>query len=163
MARPKVLQGDVERLNMVITTAETAEIEKWRYENRVPSKSEAIRRLVQMGLRLDRDAENIVNALRDSQDSVKGTWEKLHDAYNNSPDDETFRKKIISLNKKELRDMVDCWAEANNLFFAMLNEIENFKGSPSMAEAMQSAKSEREIMQHEVDRLRLVRAQRSKK
>lgn len=61
MARPKVLQGDVERLNMVITTAETAAIEKWRYAQRIPSKSEAIRRLCQIALLVERELEGVVD------------------------------------------------------------------------------------------------------
>lgn len=50
MARPKLGDSDTERLHLKITADEIKAIEDWRYENRVPSRSEAVRRLVQMGL-----------------------------------------------------------------------------------------------------------------
>lgn len=50
MARPKLGGGDTERVQLVITPKEIEAIETWRYNSRVPSKSEAIRRLCQVGL-----------------------------------------------------------------------------------------------------------------
>jgi hypothetical protein len=50
MARPKLGASDSKRLQMVITEDELKAIEDWQFENRVPSKSEAIRRLCQIGV-----------------------------------------------------------------------------------------------------------------
>ncbi|RWN47349.1 MAG: hypothetical protein EOS03_13445 [Mesorhizobium sp.] len=49
MARPKLGKGESERLQMVISREELDAIEDWRFRNRVQSKSEAIRRLCQIG------------------------------------------------------------------------------------------------------------------
>lgn len=52
MARPKLGRGASEskRLQMVITEGELAAIDDWRFANRISSRSEAIRRLVQQAL-----------------------------------------------------------------------------------------------------------------
>lgn len=50
MARPKLGDSETERLQVKITADEVRAIEDWRYENRVPSRSEAVRRLIQIGL-----------------------------------------------------------------------------------------------------------------
>lgn len=47
-----------ERLNMYISAAELQAIEDWRYRTRVPSKSEAIRRLCQIAIAYDEQAAN---------------------------------------------------------------------------------------------------------
>ena len=60
MARPRLGDGNTERVHLVITDEEIQTIETWRYKNRVPSKSEAIRRLCQIGLAFDRDAKTLM-------------------------------------------------------------------------------------------------------
>jgi len=63
MARPKLGESDSKRLQMVITEAELEAVDKWQHANRVASRSEAIRRLVQIGLSADRE---IVGAIKNS-------------------------------------------------------------------------------------------------
>ncbi|MGV0910347.1 hypothetical protein [Martelella sp. FOR1707] len=45
MARPKLGDTDTERMQLKITSAEIEAIDDWRFANRVPSRSEAVRRL----------------------------------------------------------------------------------------------------------------------
>lgn len=59
MARPKLGEGETERLHVKITSEELSAIDDWRYGNRVPSRSEAVRRLVQMGIQADGSLEQI--------------------------------------------------------------------------------------------------------
>lgn len=61
MARPKLGDSESKRLQMVITEDELTAIEDWQFANRVPSRSEAIRRLCQIGLRSDEDLEDQVD------------------------------------------------------------------------------------------------------
>lgn len=51
MARPKLGEGDTERLHMMITDAELDSISEWQHANGIASKSEAIRILLQAGMR----------------------------------------------------------------------------------------------------------------
>jgi len=50
MARPKLGESETERLHIKITADELKAIDDWRFENRMPSRSEAVRRLIQLGL-----------------------------------------------------------------------------------------------------------------
>ena len=60
MARPRLSEGGTERLHMVISADEMAAIEDWRYAHRVPSKSEAIRRLCQIGITAESEIDPLV-------------------------------------------------------------------------------------------------------
>jgi hypothetical protein len=61
MARPKLGDSESKRLQMVITEDELHAIEEWQFSNRVPSKSEAIRRLCQLGLLFDRKFPKLID------------------------------------------------------------------------------------------------------
>jgi len=50
MARPKLGDSESKRLQMVITEDEVKAIDDWQFANRVPTRSEAIRRLCRMAL-----------------------------------------------------------------------------------------------------------------
>lgn len=53
MARPKLGESETERLHVKITADEINSIDDWRYANRIPSRSEAVRRLCQIAVHLD--------------------------------------------------------------------------------------------------------------
>ena len=53
MARPKLGDGETVRFNMFIQDDLLKRIEQWRYENRIPSNSEALRILATMALDAD--------------------------------------------------------------------------------------------------------------
>lgn len=55
MARPKLGESETKRLQMKITADEIRAIDDWRYENRVPTLSEAIRRLCKIALEKEAD------------------------------------------------------------------------------------------------------------
>lgn len=57
MARPKLGEGDTQRLQLKISDEELTAIEDWRFANRVSSRSEAVRRLVQIGMQADSFAD----------------------------------------------------------------------------------------------------------
>lgn len=50
MARPKLGESETERLHIKITKDELDAIDNWRYENRIPSRSEAVRRLCSVAI-----------------------------------------------------------------------------------------------------------------
>lgn len=50
MGRPKLGKTETERMQLKITSAEIEAIDDWRFTNRVPSRSEAVRRLCQIGV-----------------------------------------------------------------------------------------------------------------
>lgn len=80
MARPKLGDGESVRLQMVITPAEIDSIDEWQHQNRVPSRSEAIRRLIQIGLEASYRAQNIEDALWSPADDVRQILVAVKDA-----------------------------------------------------------------------------------
>lgn len=55
MARPTLGEGPSERLNMMISKDEIEAINEWRWNNRIPSLSEAVRRLIKAGLEVTQE------------------------------------------------------------------------------------------------------------
>jgi len=51
---PQTDEAKTERFNMFMSPSEMAAIDEWAWENRIRSKSEAVRRLVQIGLAVER-------------------------------------------------------------------------------------------------------------
>lgn len=70
MARPRLGESETERLHVKISADEITSIEDWRYANRIPSRSEAVRRLCQIGLSWDRDGKVL---LKRAQRALKAT------------------------------------------------------------------------------------------
>jgi hypothetical protein len=59
MARPKLGESETERLHIKITSDEIEAIDDWRFAKRVPSRSEAVRRLIQIALAADAGSSDI--------------------------------------------------------------------------------------------------------
>ena len=79
MARPKLGDSDTERLHVKMTADEISAIDDWRYANRVPSRSEAVRRLVQIAFIADRfvgpgttTAEQFMHKLEEFDELMSG-------------------------------------------------------------------------------------------
>jgi hypothetical protein len=70
MARPKLGESETERLQLKITAEEVAAIDDWRFANRVPSRSEAFRRLCRIGLIQQEITPAINKAMEGLIDSV---------------------------------------------------------------------------------------------
>ena len=59
MARPKLGDGETERLHVKISTEELTSIDDWRFANRIASRSEAVRRLCKIGLLTSDEIANL--------------------------------------------------------------------------------------------------------
>lgn len=92
MARPKLGESDSKRLQMVITEDELAAISEWQHSNRVASKSEAIRRLCQIGLLVDQELEQFVDTAGDGVDILQGHFSKLYEVFRLVINRETYGK-----------------------------------------------------------------------
>jgi Arc/MetJ-type ribon-helix-helix transcriptional regulator len=64
---------------MVITEDEVKAIDDWRFAHRIPSRSEAIRRLCQMAIRYDDQERGLMSALRDTASVMKATRAQIKD------------------------------------------------------------------------------------
>ncbi len=84
MARPRLGESESVRLQLVITSDEVAAIDNWQHDNHVASRSEAIRRLVQLGLRT---MEN-VDALSDAVFATSEACDALDQEFSTMLEDE---------------------------------------------------------------------------
>lgn len=91
MARPKLGDSESKRLQMVITEDELQAIENWRFANRVQSKSEAIRRLVQIGLHYVANADSLTEAFLKSRDNIFEWGNEVTDLIEKKDDFDSFR------------------------------------------------------------------------
>lgn len=65
------------RVPIMMSDEELNAIDDWRFANRIATRSDAIRRLVQMGLRADTVAPSLVDAIDDMHDVVRARGEKM--------------------------------------------------------------------------------------
>lgn len=80
MARPKLGESESRRLQMVITDDELKAIEDWQFDNRVPSKSEAIRRLCQIAVGMDEILDEATEFSTAIVREARAEWEIALDA-----------------------------------------------------------------------------------
>ncbi|MDH7805732.1 MULTISPECIES: hypothetical protein [unclassified Rhizobium] len=69
-----------ERFNMFMSPREMKAIDDWAWGNKIRSKSEAVRRLVQIGLAFERDAEPIMKRSERALKALLLTAEKMDGA-----------------------------------------------------------------------------------
>lgn len=70
MARPTLGDSDTLRLQLKITADEVDAIDNWRFANRVPSRSEAVRRLCEIALSASQIASPAGETIRSAQDEA---------------------------------------------------------------------------------------------
>lgn len=81
MARPTLGDSETERLQLKITKDEIEAIDDWRYSNRVPSRSEAVRRLIQIGLFVEQELEQVVDTATDGAKILSQHSEHLSEVF----------------------------------------------------------------------------------
>lgn len=90
MARPKLGDSETERLHIKITKDELEAIDEWRYTNRIPSRSEAVRRLIQVGLFIEQELEQVVDLVTEGAEMVSEHSGQLSDAFRMVINRETY-------------------------------------------------------------------------
>ncbi|MBX4911259.1 MULTISPECIES: hypothetical protein [Rhizobium] len=147
MARPKLGDSESKRLQMVITEDELHAIEQWQHENGVPSKSEAIRRLVQIGLRTTRALPKITADVAEVLDMTSAAIEIPEEVFATlSVEAEADQYKVDREIASRLFDAVNFafnrQIEAQDNWFHLLVEIAQFTNNEEFADAVRLADEE---------------------
>ena len=119
MARPKLGETETERMQLKITTAEIEAIDDWRFANRIQSRSEAVRRLCQIGVGLDEELEESVRHADHLRLAARYKWEadlQLLRANKDHPNSEY----VESLNN-ELQISHDILERADDLYLLLVS------------------------------------------
>lgn len=139
-----------ERLHMLISPSELDAIDDWRFAKRLPTRAEAVRRLVQIGKVADR---NILTALLLSEEAS----DTLHDYHSQTVEfrnakTEVYDDQSLWLLDEVLAILKDAFARAeatNQILNDMANQISEFDGERSIAHEIADAKKWKEIGQRE--------------
>ena len=150
MARPKLGDSETERLHIKITADELEAIDDWRFANRVPSRSEAVRRLCQLGLRvatpqLDLLADTIYET-SDLVTAATDAWEKLieDDKDPSSEDDISLHAfEVASLFFEHFPAIIDHVQAVHNRMVDLALELNAIEASASVPEAIRAANEAR--------------------
>lgn len=139
------------RVPIMMSEAELQSVDDWRYANRVATRSEAIRRLCQIGLvfgPLINEAFNLAEKAKRadmaSREIVSNAWE----AFNVDP-------KISEHSKEKLRDLAELWLSPVDpsmelyLHAQMMTKVFNAlrSGETPIEEGLEQAKSETQMFE----------------
>lgn len=129
MARPKLGSSDTERLHVKITADEIATIDDWRYANRVPSRSEAVRRLVQIGLRttqallpLAKEIGSVLDLAAEATDIPEAVIAESDPNATTSEVDKAIAVRLFDA----VQDVFNAQIEAQNTYHRLLAELAPF-------------------------------------
>lgn len=137
MARPKLGDSESKRLQMVITEDELKAIEDWQFENRVPSKSEAIRRLVQIGLRMERQVEKMIEDELEVTVSLERALGNIKNRVRKAKTDDEGYDALVEIVRVAIRDLDKALIrqmESTDNFFYMISEIAPFVDTEKFAD-----------------------------
>ncbi|MBB5702119.1 PAS domain-containing protein [Ochrobactrum daejeonense] len=79
MARPRLGESDSKRLQMVITEDELKAIDEWRFANKIENRSEAIRRLCQVGIEVDSDLDEATDLIDEALKIAEAHWDEMRE------------------------------------------------------------------------------------
>lgn len=134
MARPRLGESESKRMQMVITEDELRAIDDWRFENRVETRSEAIRRLVQIALSMDelvREMDGTGNRF------VEGSAEVFHRLSAGDDKVEVIEEWLDSSFPIMIRMALS--------FSEMRERLLSFSSAPGVAEAIAVVAEERKL------------------
>ncbi|KQT60380.1 MULTISPECIES: hypothetical protein [unclassified Aureimonas] len=103
MARPKLGEGDTQRLQLKISDEELKAIDDWRFANRVESRSEAVRRLCQIGLQVDINISRLEGIMDEAEKSLAEDAQDIIKGAGAAPSKEQMQTFFMTLIKAYMR------------------------------------------------------------
>lgn len=127
-----------ERFNMFLSPSEMKAIDDWAWENRIRSKSEAVRRLVQIGLRLDRHFDALYDNLNELRALMPRMIDDLDNAVN-GVEDEAYSTQALTQVLVTFMNQAEGQKRMINLLYGILGEAATLKDAKTTAQAIQEA------------------------
>ncbi|PRD40665.1 hypothetical protein C5748_25715 [Phyllobacterium phragmitis] len=152
MARPKLGETDTERMQLKITRAEIEAIDDWRFANRVPSRSEAVRRLVQIGIQSDESLQQIRAQADGTYEFISGRFEQALTDIKKGPDKDGWLAIINILLLMNL-DTMQMIGNLGSTARQASDQLEAMKGDAKVPELI--ANSKNVSREYEVTRSRI--------
>jgi hypothetical protein len=156
MARPKLGKTETERLQLKITAAEIEAIDDWRFGNRVASRSEAIRRLCQIGITADDVLSDAVDHAEMAKDLAHKHWAHLREktmSLKDAPEHvevfETYHQLLTPAH--ELSEIID---RTHLLIVSIYNRIAPIVDSKTFRQGLAKSELVRRNFAAEFERIR---------
>lgn len=134
------------RVPIMMSDEELSGVDDWRYSNRVATRSEAIRRLCQIGMRALFHIDPIMKASSQAVDHaarVGEAWGKKLEEHEGAKDLEMYAREIAVLFSMEFPQLEDELVTAHNRTVDMTAEFHRMLNFKSVEEAIVSADLER--------------------
>ncbi len=132
-----------ERFNMFMSPSEMEAIDEWAWKNRIRSKSEAVRRLVQIGLSADEAAPHLIRAAEGIDQAITQRVEKIREKIRHDDREKTFLewRDMVTDNTLIIVDVLKYLHSMNINVFQIANVSEALKNEPelSVEELLQDA------------------------
>ncbi|MDX3976577.1 hypothetical protein [Shinella sp.] len=138
------------RIHMMMSEEELTAIDDWRFANRIATRSDAIRRLCQIGLVLDEKASTLQESSADNTRTTLAMTDRLEDLTFKAHDKGIDILPIM----ESLADFVPSQAELQYLGMLLGGLAGSFRRQGSVEEAMESAKQVREISLQTLERFK---------
>lgn len=135
MAKPTVGEENSERLHMRISPEEIASIDDWRFANRVATRSDAVRRLLQIGVRADARALGLLEASRASLEAGKALWQGVLDQLENGQND----GDSVTVSADKLREALRLMFETQEAAGGLVRDVIAFHQSAGAIEELEKA------------------------
>lgn len=143
------------RVPIMLSDDELNAIDDWRFENRVATRSAAIRRLVQVGLRFMNDGRVLAESM-DQSTSYLMRWEQSVTALLSEEgidDDVLMSDATVSL-FENIFEAADRQYDAHMRLASLVQQMNALMFSRTMAQAIQRADSARELAAKKADELK---------
>jgi hypothetical protein len=147
MADDKELKD--QRVVTMMSPSELEAIDDWMFKNRIRSRGEAIRRLCQVGIIADDRAEEIVEAIFEHNQSLKGTVDGFVEVL--STDREDLESDLVTLFGDSLIGIVDDFSKLGLLVGSALEPAKQMKARAGIEDALQALRDAKTAMRLLVD------------
>lgn len=132
-----------ERFNMFMSPSEMEAIDEWAWKNRIRSKSEAVRRLVQIGLSADEAAPHLIRAAEGIDQAITQRVEKIREKIRHDDREKTLLewRDMVTDNTLIIVDVLKYLHSMNINVFQIASVSEALKNEPelSVEELLQDA------------------------
>ncbi len=134
------------KFQMMLSESEAKQIDDWGFSNRIRSRAEAIRRLCQMGMRIDEASLPLLDKSSKSVDYLFAWFNEFSDQFGGIDEaNKPMRLAEIALCTMEHLDkMLDLALEAHNRLVFVLEETAHYSSTPQLEEAIKEARMVRD-------------------
>ncbi|WP_062010825.1 hypothetical protein [Aureimonas sp. AU4] len=154
IGRPKLSDGATKPIQLKIGEEEFADLEEWRFANRMESRSEAIRRLIQLGLRADPLVPLTFSRILEALETAQKLQVQMQGFDAKKLSKEQYFASVATAVGEMYGDVLDAILSAAAQSMALVNEVAAIHQNSDIKDAVAKAD---EIKQHYLNELEKLR------